>query len=187
MLLKISGYSISKRPWATLENELYFRGIMLAVREWAHVAAGNGLWEMPQCIGEMGGGGHQEEKVRLWFKCHNSSSAEVKVGTLCGPVAFLLSFLERTGQKVYVDVRSWPGRTRPTEWLAFKFAQEIPLNKAKIAHKTAAKQRQMNSLRWMDGFTKALPSIFGRNHSTIKELVFSSSRLKWKYLWLNTS
>lgn len=31
---------------ATVVNEIYFKGIMLAALQWVHISVGNGLWEM---------------------------------------------------------------------------------------------------------------------------------------------
>lgn len=142
--------------------------------------------------GRAAAGEQKEEKVRPWFKCRDSSSAEVKVGTLCGPVAFLLSFFRKDRPESLCRCAALT-RAPPADWV-------VGLS---IRPRDSAQQSQdctqnggKTKGRWTpcDGCClssqKTLPSIFGRNRSIIKELAlffFPSSRLKWKYLWLNTS
>lgn len=108
MLLKISGYSISKRPWAALENELYFRGIMLAVREWVHVSAGNGLWEMPQWNGEKGEARRKKRSGRdLSATTHHLLKS--RSGPCVVPWYFCLAFYKETARKFMPMCGAGPG------------------------------------------------------------------------------
>lgn len=137
MLLKISGYSTSKRPWAAQENELYFRGIMLAVREWVHVSAGNGLWEMPQWNSEKGEARRKKRSGR-----HLTATTHHLVKSRSGPCVvpwyFCLAFRKKQPESL-CWCAALTGRTvRLTDWPfnSTTFRQEIQLTKTEIAYKT---------------------------------------------------
>lgn len=147
MLLKISGYSISKRPWAALENELYFRGIMLAVREWVHVSAGNGLWEMPQWNGETGEARRKKRSGRdLSATTHHLLKS--RSGPCVVPWYFCLAFTKKRPESLCrcAELAGRTGRLSDWPFNSPVARQEIPLNKAKTTYKTRTKQKQINSL-----------------------------------------
>lgn len=155
MLLKISGYSTSKRPWAALENELYFRGIMLAVREWVHVSAGNGLWEMSQWNSEKGEA-RRKKRSGGDLSATTHHLLKSRSGPRVVPWYFCLAFRKKQPESlcwcaVLAERKVWL-----SDWLftSTTFCQVIRLNKTKITYKTKEKTKQENPA--MDACLKKL-------------------------------
>lgn len=115
---------------AAVRNELYSRGIMLAVLEWVHVSVGNGLWEMLYWKGTEKAA---RRKKRSGFDLSATTHHLVKSrsGPCVVPWYFCLAFKEMARKSDWCTQLA----KQDSNWLPFialTFLKELWLNKANM-------------------------------------------------------